>query len=314
VRLADADTAVLSAVESQLLNVAVLETALFKALAVLDGQREQDGAEPLRQELARLDAEVGRLTAAIAAGGSLESLLAALQDREQRRAHIRAAITEQERQQAAQRDQGDSLAVMREALPDWQGMLHAETGPARTALQALLAGRLVFTPGPEGYTFSGVGTVAPIIAGVVPKGSGARTRTIPPAIRRALHHRDRGAASRGAVSGSARAITSVTGPKEAPPRCRTSPCSVAGTTARSTRRATSLIDSRTARFRFRRPDGRLLLEVPPPPEVPVDPVQVLVARHDAEELHLHARTAMPGWMGERLDVGWAINVLHPLAG
>jgi Domain of unknown function (DUF222) len=43
----------------------------------------------------------------------------------------------------------------------------------------------------------------------------ARTRTIPPAIRRALHHRDRGAASRGAVSGSARAITSVTGPKEA---------------------------------------------------------------------------------------------------
>jgi HNH endonuclease len=122
----------------------------------------------------------------------VESLLAALQDREQRRAHIRAAITEQERQQAAQRDQGDSLAVMREALLDWQGMLHAETGPARTALQALLAGRLVFTPGPEGYTFSGVGTVAPIIAGVVPKGSGARTRTIPPAIRRALHHRDRG--------------------------------------------------------------------------------------------------------------------------
>jgi hypothetical protein len=67
-------------------------------------------------------------------------------------------------------------------------------------------------------------------------------------------------------------------------------------------------------LRFRRPDGRLLLEVPPPPEVPVDPVQVPVARHDAEELHLHARTAMPGWMGERLDVGWAINVLHPLAG
>jgi len=23
---------------------------------------------------------------------------------------------------------------------------------------------------------------------------------------------------------------------------------------------------------------------------------------------------MPGWLGERLDVGWAIDVLHPLAG
>jgi hypothetical protein len=48
-----------------------------------------------------------------------------------------------------------------------------------------------------------------------------------------------------------------------------------------------------------------------PPEVPVDPVKVLVARNDADGLHLHARTAMPGWMGEYLDVGWAIGVLHP---
>jgi hypothetical protein len=54
-------------------------------------------------------------------------------------------------------------------------------------------------------------------------------------------------------------------------------------------------------------------EVPLPPEVPVDPVKVLVARNDAEGLHLHARTAVPGWMGEYLDVGWAIGILHPLA-
>jgi hypothetical protein len=26
-----------------------------------------------------------------------------------------------------------------------------------------------------------------------------------------------------------------------------------------------------------------------------------------------ARTATPGWQGERLDVGYAIDVLHPLA-
>jgi hypothetical protein len=30
-------------------------------------------------------------------------------------------------------------------------------------------------------------------------------------------------------------------------------------------------------------------------------------------LQLHARTACPGWLGERLDVGWALNVLHPRA-
>jgi hypothetical protein len=53
--------------------------------------------------------------------------------------------------------------------------------------------------------------------------------------------------------------------------------------------------------------------VPPPAAIPADPVQALRARHDAQGLGLHARTAIPGWLGERLDVGWAIDVLHPLA-
>jgi hypothetical protein len=66
-------------------------------------------------------------------------------------------------------------------------------------------------------------------------------------------------------------------------------------------------------LRFRRPDGRILPEVPPPLEVPGDPMAVIRARHEAEGLHLHARTAMPGWLGEPLDVGWAIDVLHPRA-
>ena len=47
--------------------------------------------------------------------------------------------------------------------------------------------------------------------------------------------------------------------------------------------------------------------------MPSDPVNVLRARHKVEGLRLHARTAMSGWLGERLDVGWAIDVLHPLA-
>ena len=66
-------------------------------------------------------------------------------------------------------------------------------------------------------------------------------------------------------------------------------------------------------LRFRRPDGRPLPEVPRPSEVPDDPVQAIRVRHDAEGLVLHARTATPGWLGERLDVGWAIDVSHPPA-
>jgi hypothetical protein len=45
--------------------------------------------------------------------------------------------------------------------------------------------------------------------------------------------------------------------------------------------------------------------------VPAAPCETLRARH--ENLEIHARTAMPGWLGERLDVGYAISVLHPLA-
>src|SRR5207247_7905296 len=66
-------------------------------------------------------------------------------------------------------------------------------------------------------------------------------------------------------------------------------------------------------LRFRRPDGQPLPEVPPPLEVLGDPVKILRAQHDAEGLVLHARTAAPVWVGERLDAGWAIGVLHPLA-
>jgi hypothetical protein len=33
----------------------------------------------------------------------------------------------------------------------------------------------------------------------------------------------------------------------------------------------------------------------------------------AEGIELDAHTLRPNWLGERLDLGWAIDVLHPLA-
>src|SRR5882724_2580847 len=111
-------------------------------------------------------------------------------------------------------------------------------------------------------------------------------------------------ASRAADHGLDRAITSGTGLEEARRRSRISPCSVADTIEPFTRRAIRSIE---------RPDGQLLPEVPRSPEVAGDPVQVLRERHEAEGLVLHARTGTPGWMGERLSVAYAIDVLHPLA-
>ena len=49
------------------------------------------------------------------------------------------------------------------------------------------------------------------------------------------------------------------------------------------------------------------------PQVAADPVRVLRERNEAAGLRLDAHTTTPGWLGERLDVGYAIDVLHPLA-
>ncbi|OLC00047.1 MAG: hypothetical protein AUH30_03585 [Candidatus Rokubacteria bacterium 13_1_40CM_68_15] len=142
---------------------------------------------------------------------------------------------------------------------------------------------------------------------------GARTRTIPPALRRALDHRDRGCRFPGCglPSGQGHHVRHWAngGPTT---------LSNLALLCRRHHRAVHEEGYRVDRqpdgaLRFRRPDGELLPAVPPPATVPVDPVEVLRARHDAQGLRVHARTSMPGWLGERLDVGWAIDVLHPLA-
>jgi len=47
--------------------------------------------------------------------------------------------------------------------------------------------------------------------------------------------------------------------------------------------------------------------------VPADASRALVAAHRACGLAIDARTARPSWLGERLDLAWAIDVLHPAA-
>ena len=142
---------------------------------------------------------------------------------------------------------------------------------------------------------------------------GARTRTIPPALRRALHHRDQGCRFPGCglrfAQGHHLRHWAQGGPTT---------LSNLALLCRRHHRAVHEEGYQVDRqpdggLQFRRPDGRPLPEVPPPAPVPAEPVEALRARHHAQGLRLHARTACPGWLGERLDVAWAIDVLHPLA-
>jgi hypothetical protein len=142
---------------------------------------------------------------------------------------------------------------------------------------------------------------------------GARTRTIPPALRRALHHRDQGCRFPGCglPFGQGHHVRHWA---QGGPTTLSNLAVLCRRHHRAVHEEGYQVDRQPdGALCFRRPDGRLLPEVPPPAAVPADPVQALRARHDAQGLRLHARTACPSWLGERLDVGWAIDVLHPLA-
>src|SRR5438128_525145 len=141
----------------------------------------------------------------------------------------------------------------------------------------------------------------------------ARTRTIPPALRRALHHRDHGCRFPGCGSrfGQGHHIRHW---------ARGGPTKLSNLVLLCRRHHRTVheegyqVDRQpNGELQFRRPDGTPLPQVPRSPETPGDPVQVLRMRHEAGGLELNAQTGMPGWLGERLNVAFAIDVLHPMA-
>jgi hypothetical protein len=143
---------------------------------------------------------------------------------------------------------------------------------------------------------------------------GARTRTIPPALRRALEHRDRGCRFPGCSVrfGQGHHIRHW---------ARGGPTTLSNLALLCRRHHRAVHEEGCGVERhadgalgFRRPDGRPLPEVPPPASVSEDPVRALLARQDAQGVHIDGRTSLPLWHGERLDVGYAIDVLHPRPG
>jgi hypothetical protein len=141
----------------------------------------------------------------------------------------------------------------------------------------------------------------------------ARTRTIPAALHRALRYRDRGCRFPGCVVrfGEGHHIRHW---------AQGGPTKLSNLTllCRRHHRAVHEEGYRVERLpdgelQFRRPNGWILPDVPAPPRVPDQPLELLRAMNEAEGFELHPYTATPSWQGERLDVGYAIDVLHPLA-
>jgi 5-methylcytosine-specific restriction endonuclease McrA len=140
----------------------------------------------------------------------------------------------------------------------------------------------------------------------------ARTRTIPPALRRALYHRDGGCRFSGCGGrfGQGHHIRhwAQGGPTK---------LSNLAMLCRRHHRAVheegyQAVRDRSGELRFYRPDGKLLPDMPCPPRISADPAGSLRRENQAAGLVVDTRTALPLWSGERLDVGYAIDVLHSL--
>jgi hypothetical protein len=79
--MADAEDAILAALESTLLNPAVLEAAISRAVEHLIGN-EGDDESAIVVELRALESQLARLGEAVAQGGNIPTLLEEIQKRE----------------------------------------------------------------------------------------------------------------------------------------------------------------------------------------------------------------------------------------
>jgi uncharacterized protein DUF222/HNH endonuclease len=140
---------------------------------------------------------------------------------------------------------------------------------------------------------------------------GARTRTIPPALRRALQHRDRGCRFPGCglPFGQGHHIRHW---------AHGGPTTLSNLTLLCRRHHRAVHEEgyqveRTpdGEVQFRSAYGVVIPDVPASANVPANAVDAIRAQQHS--LHIDARTSMPGWLGERLDVGYALDVLHPRA-
>jgi hypothetical protein len=184
-------------------------------------------------------------------------------------------------------EEGDSIL---------EGVRRVPAGTSRRI--ACDASRVVMTHGPDGSVLD----------------VGRKTRTVPPAIRRALDHRDGGCRFPGcglrfcdahhikhwADGGETRLDNLVL-------LCRRHHRAV----HEDGFRVETVTDTeRRGSLRFHWPDGRPFPDAPPAQRLAADPVAALEAKHSQLGIDVGPETAIPLWNGDPFDVGYAIYALR----
>ncbi len=165
--MGDLDTAVMEAIERTLLHPTVVERAVAHAESLLQHDRTGDQRAAAEVELADIERAISRLTQAIATGGELQPLIDAMQAHERKRTEVAARLAALQAP-APKPAAPDVRKALHAYLADWQGLLRGHVQQAQQILRRLVNGKLTVMPQADGhYAFSGVGTVRPLLAGVI---------------------------------------------------------------------------------------------------------------------------------------------------
>ena len=167
----------MSQLEGDALCPEVLEAALSRVLDRLTTP-EPDAGKRRRLLTAKgktLDRELARLTAAVAAGGPLKTLVSAITTAERQADQIEFELGRLDGQAPlTSRDRERINKALRTRLDDWRALLRRHVPQARQILRKLLVDRVVFTPKTDHYAFVGTWTLGrgggPSTTYGVPKG------------------------------------------------------------------------------------------------------------------------------------------------
>jgi site-specific DNA recombinase len=171
----DAEEAILSTIERQMLDPAIVQDILTAAIDDLQAEARSDSnrSAPLEQELSRINGELVRLTEALASGGELTSVLGAIRTREARRNELERAIASTSRAPVGRLpDLRAARAELEQRIGEWRTLLRQHLEQAQQLLRRLIDGRLVLTVEEDSdgryYRFRGLGSWWRLLAGLGP--------------------------------------------------------------------------------------------------------------------------------------------------
>ena len=173
----DVDHAILTALEQDVMQPAIITKALDKALQQLQADREDstDRKEGLLKELRGLETELDRFTQAIAAGGSVPTILSAIQERETRRVKLQAELALLDGAPIDRFDAGQVEQELKGYLKDWSCLTSRHPAQTRQILRKLLPSRIRLSHDAEGvYRFEGTAAVGRMISGILGNREGKR--------------------------------------------------------------------------------------------------------------------------------------------